>query len=70
MKDAIMNELPENLVSDRNGQINVIKKASRMMYGSCNACTARVGTTVTVIEARGMSVRFCDSCLEILKKAL
>lgn len=69
MKDAVTTEIPVGAIRVQE-TIRVTKRASRQLFGSCNACTNRDGDTVTNIDLRGMSFRLCNGCRVILKKAL
>lgn len=69
MKDAVTTEIPAGAIRVQE-VIKVTKRADRLLYGSCNACTDRVGDTVTNVDLRGTSFRLCDPCRKILKAAL
>lgn len=69
MKDAVVTEIPVGAIRVQE-VVRVTKRADRLTYGSCNACTNRDCDTVTNVDLRGMSFRLCDPCRKVLKKAL
>lgn len=55
----------------RNEGILVQPNQTRLMAGSCNACTDMTHQTVTEVNLRGLCFRLCDHCrvklVELLK---
>ena len=65
--DEVQSSVPEG--------IRVMKNLNRLYTGSCNACTSisknpNAYDKVTEVHLRGMSIRLCPSCHQLLKKAL